>query len=243
MSVERTDDHRYFITSGTDRIEAVSTTRVIVESNLVNDAYFTDESRLRGKIVHSFVEQIATNTLNRPIDVAILGYLQALRSALDKEKPNVIGAEVVLGNLARLFAGTVDIEAIWKKFDAIYEVKTSGAEPWHALQTAAYAYLKAGPKWMKIKRFALYLRANGSARLIEHDDHRDLDYFFRALEMLQWRIERGTYERPYGRNRIDGGNGTGSVGSGFRDAGIAGLPIVDDEFRERRSVDDGDSPF
>lgn len=236
--IERTEDHRYFITSGADRIEAVSTTRAIVESNLVDDEFFTDEGRMRGKVVHSYVEQIATNTLNRPIDVAILGYLTALRSALDRERPKIIGAEVVLGNLARLFAGTIDLEAIWKKFDAIYEVKTSPFEPWHGLQTAAYAYLKAGPKWMKVKRFGLYLRASGGFKLHEFDDHPDLDYFFRALDLLHWRIERGTHDRPYGRR-----SRTGSHRSGFVVAGDDEFPAVDDEFRERRSADDGDSPF
>lgn len=232
--IERTADHRYFLIERGDREELVSTTRCIVEANLVDDEFFSEAGRLRGRLVHSFVERIATKTLDRPIDATALPYLIGFRKALDREKPKVIAAEAVYGNRARRYAGTIDLDVVVARRPTFWEVKTTQPAPWHALQLAAYAYLKYGPKWLNCDRFGLYLNASGGYRLKQYDDPSDLDAFFWCLNLLTKRIAWGSYERPYGRRSIQ----PIAVGTGTDDSAIP-----DDDFGNWRSRDDGDQPF
>lgn len=231
--IERTEDHRYFRIEHGAREEYLSTTRAIVEANLVDDDFFTDAGRLRGRLVHTFVERIASNTLDRPIDTTVLPYLIGFRKVLDRERPTVIATESVIGNAARRYAGTIDLELRQGRRDLIWEIKTGQPEPWHGLQLAAYAYLKAGPKWLDVERFGLYLNASGGARLKQYDDAADLDAFFWCLNLLHTRVKWGSYDRPYGRRRDRFGTTGGHISG----------PATDDHFGNGRNRDDGDQPF
>jgi hypothetical protein len=150
--------------------------------------------------VHYFCERIATNRLG-PIGVpdAVVGYLTGLRRFLDKHAPTIHGAEIIAADLPRLFAGGIDLDCALLGGPAVVEVKTSNPTAWHGLQTAPYAYLLDGPRWMNRARFGLYLTERGGFRLKQYDDHMDLERFFDALNVLHWRVRHGSYDRPYGK--------------------------------------------
>jgi hypothetical protein len=225
MKVERDDDHRYWLTrdDGT-RDEAIGVTRTLIENNLIDDTWFTDQGRGRGRLAHFFAERIATNTLDRPIEASIAGPMIGLRKFLDKFGPTVRNAEVILINPNRLLGGGIDLDVEIDRSAAVIDIKLSSPTHWHGLQLAPYAYLLDGAKWLSRQRLGLYLTHSGGYRLKEYDDTTDLDYFFRAFELLHWRLKRGSHARPYGRPaRTD------------RD------PNVLDEDRDWRDRVDGDS--
>jgi hypothetical protein len=230
VSLERDEQHRYWILDRKGRREALGVTRTLIEANLVDDTYFTDRARGRGKLVHLFAEMILTNTLDRPVDASVVTYLMGLRKFLDKYAPTVHGAEIMRGHATRLLAGTCDLEVSILGGEATIEIKTSTPSPWHGLQLAPYCFLKEGTDWLSRGRFGLYLNERGGFRLKEFDDHTDLDYFFRAHELLHWRVKHGSHERPFGR-RIDNGAGAGSIEladeDGQRGDGLYGDPPED----------------
>lgn len=207
IDLERDADHRYWFRrhGAAERQEAIGVTRSLIESNIVDDTYFTDLARGRGRLAHVVAERILTNTLTAPIDAAILPQMVALRKWLDRYGPIVRNAEVMIVNPNRLLAGTLDIDVEIEHADAVVELKLSEPTPWHGLQLAAYAYLLDGPNWMRRQRFGLYLKPTGGYRFKEYDDVTDLDYFLRAHELLHWRIKHGTYDKPYGRRVGNGG--------------------------------------
>lgn len=224
-------------------------TRTLVEANLVDDEYFSERARGRGKLVHLFAEMIMTNTLNRPVDSSIVGFLIALRKFLEKYAPTVNGAEVMLAHLFRLLAGTVDLDVLLLGGPAVVEIKTGTPADWHGLQLAPYAFLLDGTKWLQRARFGLYLNERGGFRLKEYDEYSDLDTFFRAHEMLHWRVKHGSFERPYGRKPVDAiGISYVNDAAAIERYAIAGGSIAHDEPRDGRIGDDGDpteehSPF
>jgi hypothetical protein len=227
MKIERDQDHRYFVVDRGKRREMVGVTRSLIAANLVDDEWFNDAGRTRGQLVAHFAEKIATNTLDRPIPDEIALYMVGLRKFLDKYSPRVLGAEVMLADPVRELAGTVDLDVDrLLGFDATIDIKTGKPEPWHALQLAAYAYLKRKSKWMQQRRFGLYLNAAGGFRLLEYDEPSDLEYFFRVHDVLRWRIAHGTFERPYGRSEF-----TGST------------VVHDGDRGDWRDRFDGDTPF
>lgn len=229
LRVRRDDDHRYWLHcgSGVER-EALSVTRTIVEANLVDDTYFTDVARGRGKIVHAFVERMAIDSLaDVIIPEYLLGWLTAFRRFLDRYAPTVNAAEVIAANVGRLVAGTIDLDLVLMGGAAIVEVKTSDPSPWHGLQTAPYAWLRYGPHWLDVARFGLHLKPSGGFRLKQHERLDDLDRFLNAADLLHWRIEHGTHGRPFGR-RANGEYG---------DTGLAGN-VVDGTSGEWRTPSD-----
>lgn len=199
-AIERDDQHRYWCLTPQGREEYLGVTRCLVESNIVDDSYFTDIARGRGKIVHFFAEHIV---MNRPllyeIHDGVVGYITALRHFLDRLGPEILDAETIMASDLRKLAGQRDIRLKMQGATGTLEIKTGAYAKWHPLQTAAYAYLERGPQWLSEARWSLHLTASGGFSLKEHTDHTDLDYFFRTYELLQWRIRHGTWERPYGR--------------------------------------------
>lgn len=221
--VERDEQHRYWIINDAGKREALGVTSSLVSANLVDDTYFSDRARGRGKLVHDFADRILSGTLNRPIDAAALMPLTGLRKFLDKYSPKVVGTEVVLAHEDRLLAGTCDLDVEILGGKAVVEIKLSTPTAWHALQLAPYAFLLDGPKWLSRGRFGLYLNDRGGFRLKEYDAASDLDYFFRAFELLHWRCRHGSNERPYGRRDGDGDRNTVRR----RDEGSGGGDCVD----------------
>jgi hypothetical protein len=223
IPVRRDQDHRYWIETQWGEREALSVTRTLVEQNLVDDEFFTDLGRGRGKLVHFFCERIFTNTLG-PLELPdhVAGYLVALRKFLDKYAPTILLTEAIRASELRMYAGGLDLVcrnlAGIGSGEVVIEIKTSNPTPWHGLQLAPYANLYAGPKWLNVGRFGLYLKPTGGYRFKQYDDVRDLDRFFNALELLHWRVTNGSSIKPYGRRSSPEGFG-----------GIESDNVVDDE--------------
>lgn len=226
-TVERDSDHRYWIIRGSKRQEAVGVTRSLVEANLVDDTYFSDRVAGRGRLAHFFAHRVVTNTLNEPIPDSMTGYMVALRKFLDQYGPTIHNAEVIAGNPNRLLGGTIDLDVEIFGGDATIELKLSSPTLWHGLQLAPYSFLLEPTNWLRRGRFGLYLKPTGGFRIYEYDDPRDLDVFFRAHELLHWRISHGTNNRPYGK-RTD-----------HSDRAI----VHDEGSNDGRSFDDGDPPI
>lgn len=220
VAVSRDELHRYWIAEPSGAVhQALGVTRALVGAGLVDDTYFSDRVRGRGKLAHVFAQKLATNTLDGPIDAAILPYMIGLRRFLDKYGPTIHNAEVMLGNLARLLAGTVDLDVTMLGGPGAVELKLSQPTQWHGLQLAPYSYLLDGAKWLGRARWGLYLTERGGYRLKEYDDPTDLEVFFRAHELLHWRVKHGTYERPYGRSERGSDNGDHALHDEDRDGG------------------------
>ena len=119
-----------------------------------------------------------------PIPEQVAPYFAAWEAFAGAVTVTIEAHETIVSAADYWYAGIVDILAFVSGSPAVIDIKTSDPQPWHALQTAAYA--RAAPRHNR-KRYGLYLRDNGTYKFIEHTDRRDFDVFAAALTLNAWR--------------------------------------------------------
>jgi hypothetical protein len=163
-----------------------SVTQIIADSCLYGDtSYYTDYSRERGTYVHRVIQWHLSGELDEAtIDPVILPYFKGwLR--FQKEAAFVSDeCEKVLISDSHRFAGTVDHIGHLNGHFCLIDVKTGSPQPAHAIQTAAYGILLKHPG---IKRFSLYLTAEGKYKLVEDKDRDDGKIFLSCLAVYYWK--------------------------------------------------------
>jgi hypothetical protein len=202
------DTHEYRF----DDRQLPSVTQILDMAGLI-DRRWDDEAIRRGRAVHELVKQLESHpdgadapyTAPPPEFAEFYGYLDAYRDFLHAVKPGpCVLLEAPLGDLTLGYAGTPDqVRPICGTL-AVLDLKTGAAEPWHALQTAAYKELAVVElmrrEWARgcntveepeIRRYALYLEPTGRWKLQCHNDLDDWPVFKAALTVASWRRSRG----------------------------------------------------
>lgn len=172
----------------------LSVTQILHRAGLASSDWYSEDAARRGTEVHRLLENFdrgLSGTLL--IDGPYQGYLAAYGRFIEESGIEYSEIEQPEYSDTYGFAGTPDRTARFGHRIAVLDIKTGGAQPWHALQTAAYALLVGN--WME--RFALYLRTDGTYRLVEHGDDTDYDVFLAALTVVNWRRQqRNPTARP-----------------------------------------------
>jgi hypothetical protein len=178
--------HRYTTDEGRT---LPSVTDIIKSTGLIDDTWFTDESRNRGSRVAQVTALDDLDILlEDTVEDEIRPYLDQWRRFLKESGWRVGSAERRVFSEVWGFAGTVDRIMLRNvpSGPAILDIKTGQPSPWHHIQTAAYsvAYSIGTP------RYALYL-APTKYSLLRHEDSDDIIIFRAALTLHRWKETQG----------------------------------------------------
>lgn len=181
--------HRYF---WNDR-ELVSVTTALKLAGYVDASHYTEFARERGTFVHQTIEffdrgELDEDTLHPTLRPYLDAYCKFLREVGITGWTDI---ERQLADPARGVAGTLDRHGDF----GLLDVKSGSPEPWHASQTAGYALLAEVNGLLlsarRVKRHALYLRADGTYALTSHADKADFEHFTAAVTVANWRLAHG----------------------------------------------------
>lgn len=120
--------------------------------------------------------------------------INAFKQFLADKKVEIEAHQTRVGDKALMVAGTLDFVVRFNRQRWVIDTKaTSAVMPSWGIQTSAYAkYYEANTGEKVHKRGALWLRADGSYRLVPHDDAGDYNVFLSCLNIYRWR------QRHYG---------------------------------------------
>lgn len=176
-------DHSYF----SEGVYVPSVTRILMDEGLVDDTWFTEESRNRGSAVHVFIKHKCLIEKGAFVGCAMLspewksyydGYLQFEEDC--NWKPQIIEGPMA----CEKFAGTPDQIGLLNNETAVLDIKTGQPQRVTGLQLQGYEDLLGRPA----KRYALHLSSTGKYRLIEYKDRQDR-YVWRSAVAL-WHYKR-----------------------------------------------------
>jgi hypothetical protein len=178
--------HRYYLG---DR-ELPHVTGILKDAGLVDDRWFTEESRLRGQYVHLATHYLDDGDLvEDSIDPAYAPYLHAYGRFLELAQPEWTFVEWRVVDPLLGYAGTLDRAGVLMLTGTktLIDIKTGSIPPWAGIQTAAYKRCLPEPHtW---KRAVLNLKGDGSFALEDLTDRRDEARFLAALDLWQWKAE------------------------------------------------------
>lgn len=180
------DAHRYTLHGR----ELMSVTTALKLAGLIDDRWYYDQAATRGTYVHQALEWLDRGELDETsIDPQLAGYIQAYRRfLLDCHAGPLHLYEQRLCDPILGYAGTVDRVRFIGQQLSVMDIKTGPPAPWHALQLAAYAALVKEPlKAPLVRRWGLYLSADGTYRCVPYSDRRDWDVFKAALLVAQFK--------------------------------------------------------
>jgi hypothetical protein len=169
-----------------------SVTQLLKLAGYIDASFYTPEAAERGTRVHATTalidEQIGGIAVPNGLDGEVRAYLKFLSDM----KPRFMMIEQAVTDDAGIVCGRPD-RVFWKMGSiaglGVLEIKTGACAPWHAYQTAGYAYLvssqyiengKDAPREVA-SRWCVHLRKNGTYRLRQHTSPRDRAVFLYAL--------------------------------------------------------------
>jgi hypothetical protein len=177
------EEHRYWCNGR----EYPSVTRIIAAAGLSDARWYTDRATRRGTIVHTVLAWEDTGRLVNPgaIPPEIQPYWVAWLDCLKHEGWAIAAVEkrVIHGTWG--YAGTLDRLVTNGAGTAVVDIKTGAPEPWHAIQTAAYAETMG----CLPMRCAVYLRDDGTYRLTAHTDPDDRRVWSSCITTYNWRLK------------------------------------------------------
>lgn len=146
-----------------------------------------ERGRQRGTAVHTMTELYDNNDLDvDDLDEQLVGYLKAWQLFLFERKVTIEAVEQKVYNKTHRYAGTLDRLLIIgnRVHPCLLDIKTGIPQRATGPQTAAY--LACLPKAeQKRRRVACYLQADGTYKVVEHDDRSDFDVFLAALHVTR----------------------------------------------------------
>lgn len=186
-------EHHYWL--GQEELWGVSA--VLKDNRLVDDQWFTEESRRRGTFIHAILAEAARG--NFPylpfVDEEYQGWCRSgieFLEMLRADGAEIMGAELMRHHHLYRFAGTIDLMARWRGKIWLFDLKTGKAAKATRYQLAAYGLLDGGSQ---CKKAAVELQQDGSrARLIEYNsvDHfHDGNTFLAFLTASRARQQHG----------------------------------------------------
>jgi hypothetical protein len=164
-----------------------SVTQVLDAAGLIDKSWYTSDAAQRGEYVAEATALFDHCRLDESsVDAAIAGYVEAwkrLRRELGS-RVNIRHRERPITNARFGFGGKPDIEWVLDELAGVADIKTGGEEAWHGVQLAGYARL-CGVR----RRHNIYLRADGTYRIVARRDLDDLAVWDAALTLVNWRAK------------------------------------------------------
>lgn len=175
----RYDDeaHAYIALDTGEELQHI--TGMLLRTGKVDDTWFTEESSVRGSMVHDLTASYDLEALDVDgCDSPWRGYLLAHVKAMQVIKPEVLEVEVARVHPRYRYGGRPDRALrMWSRL-SVLEVKTGQEDASHGIQTALQAMLLEREYNLPARawgRYALYLRENGKYKLRECKDPADFN--------------------------------------------------------------------
>jgi len=176
-----------------DGIELPSVTTIITKGLGLH--YDSPEAAARGTAIHEACALLDGGGDGSGLDWSSMpeewhGYLRAWEMAKKWIAGKITAVEMPIRSSRYQYAGRLDRVIS----GAVLDLKSGAEEPWHALQTWAYAeaYRETiGRPRLYVPRAAVYLRASGTPHIVEHEGDSGLHVFLALLQVYHWRVARG----------------------------------------------------
>lgn len=155
-------------------------------AGLVEDAWFTPEAAERGKLVHLATCYSDDGELDEAsLDERILPYVYAWQRFREDTGAIVLAKETVVVDRAGRYAGTFDrlLQYPGSTRKTLIDIKTGAPQPWHHIQTAAYAYCLDEP----VFRESVYIDKDGDYKRESHPDRNDEIVWQACLTLALWK--------------------------------------------------------
>lgn len=164
-----------------------SVTQALGGAGLIDTRWYTPEACQLGTYVHEATELYDMGVLDvDALDPVVAGYLGAWRRFRGNTGCEILDIERRECSQLHLFAGTVDRVLTIDGVRFVIDIKTGQPEPWHRLQTAAYAMMLA-ERGEHCERASIYLDPGVKYKLRIHDDPNDEGVFMAALTIHNWK--------------------------------------------------------
>lgn len=182
-------DHVYRV----DGVRVPSVTQVLADVGMIDDRWFADESRERGRIV-----AIATALYDRGIlnmdkvpehcQPYVERWIEWCK-AFPFGRENIIHIEEPMWHTELRYGGKPDRIAWAFGRRTVIEIKTGNAARWHELQTAGYKELaRSGAE--RDARMAVYLNPDKPTKCVLHENRCDTDAWRACLCVHHWQHNR-----------------------------------------------------
>jgi hypothetical protein len=161
-------------------------TGMLEDAGYIDTEWFTEESRIRGQIVHRLTGDYDLGALDVPSCTSIhRGYLLAHVELMKILRPEILAVEEPLVHPRYRYGGRPD--RVWRLDGAIAvpEIKSGDPEDSHGIQTALQAILislRYGLPAPSILRYGVYLKGNGRYKLEKFKDRADFDKALRVIK-------------------------------------------------------------
>lgn len=175
-----------------------SVSQVLQDLGFVDDTWFTEYGRDRGRAAHKAILYEDEGNL----DYATLDPVLVPRVEAWKSFRNDMGwvsriKETPMYHPIYRFAGTPDDIGTHRKADlnfAIVDIKTGQAMPYHALQLALYACLLShltdcDPA--SVERIVVQLKADATYKITRFTDKQDIPVALSAVSLYHWKRNKG----------------------------------------------------
>lgn len=160
-------------------------TGIIRACGLMNSFGWNDYARDRGTAVHLAIQLFERGTLDtETLDPVIVPYLNGWHGFKCDTGYECEASEQIIFNPTYRYAGTLDQIGFIGRKTCVLDIKTGAAQPWWALQTAAYNAV-AGRQ----ERYSLELRADCTWKLLQHTEKNDLRIFLACLTVSGWKAK------------------------------------------------------
>ena len=184
-------DHRYYV--GDEEWPHV--TGLLKSWGLVDDTYYTEESAVRGQMVHRACTDYDLGVLDvTGLSRDIRPYVEAYIDAMLVVPHEWDAIEEVAAHPVHRFVGRPDRVGRVFGMRGVLEIKsTVQAERAHEVQTSLQGILVSHDDPLPLrewKRWALYVRPNGKWKLVPHENKRDYDDALRRLAAGTHRRQR-----------------------------------------------------
>ena len=182
MNVTLSDGHIY-----TDETRTVwpGVTSILKDVGIVDDRFFDDYSRDRGKAVHLATALYDRDELDEDsVDPIIRPYLDSWIRFREESGfvPDLI--EQIVWNENFRYAGTLDRAGVMNGKSWVIDIKSGVVQQWTAIQISGYNECLTSCH----QRGAVELHDNGTYKLIEYNDNRqDKSEWYACLVLRNWK--------------------------------------------------------
>ncbi len=174
-------------------------TGLLKVAGLVDDRWYTAESRDRGSAVHRLTTDYDLGAFGRE-DVATInskykGWLAAHVKAMDMIRPQWRHIEEPFVHQTHLYGGRPDRVGLVYGAVSLMEIKSGDVEKSHPIQLALQAILVEPEVKLPaetLPRYGLYLKANGKWRVETFVNRKDFDV---ARRIIRDHVHYGDYRR------------------------------------------------
>lgn len=164
-------------------------TDILKAAGLIDDEWFTEESRFRGECVHIATALYDTLKLDFDgMDESIRPYVEAYIKFRQESECKILEIEKKFVNKRYGFAGKFDRKIMLHGRTGLLDIKAGAKQAWHGVQLQGY---RIGIHGIGHKAFCLYLSSKGTYKLVETEEDPEAQAFLAALNLYKYKKENG----------------------------------------------------